>query len=104
MKLLTLNFLCTTSVALRPVPSLTLPPGCARKTCKSTPEAFPLKPRDAELEQVETDLSPLFIQNILPRLDWNAMKSLTQDVTSPSPPPFFTQLTRDAARSPPITG
>lgn len=63
MKLLTLNFLT-----------------CARKTCKSNAAAFPLHPKEAELEQVETDLNPLFIQNILPRLDWEAMKTLSTEV------------------------
>jgi len=64
MKLLTLNFLT-----------------CARKSCKSSPAAFPLHPRDAELEQVETELNPLFIRNMLPRLDWEAMRGLTSEVS-----------------------
>ena len=63
MKLLTLNFLT-----------------CARKSCKSTAQAFPLHPKEAELEQVEIDMNPLFIKNILPRLDWEAMKTLIQEV------------------------
>jgi multifunctional methyltransferase subunit TRM112 len=63
MKLLTLNFLT-----------------CARKSCKSSPAAFPLHPKEAELEQLELDLNPLFLTNMLPRLDWNAMKTLTQEV------------------------
>lgn len=63
MKLLTLNFLT-----------------CAVKTCKSSPASFPLHPKEAELEQIETDLNPLFITNILPRLDWDAIKSLSQEV------------------------
>ena len=69
MKLLTLNFLT-----------------CARKTCKSTPAAFPLHPKEAELEQVEIDLNALFITNMLPRLDWEAMKTLTTEVN------LFTQF------------
>ena len=64
MKLLTLNFLT-----------------CARKTCKSTAAAFPLHPKEAELEQVEIDLNPSFVRNMLPRLDWEAMKALTQEVS-----------------------
>ena len=63
MKILTLNFLT-----------------CARKTCKSSPAAFPLHPKEAELEQVELEINPLFIKNILPKLDWEAMKQLTQEV------------------------
>lgn len=66
MKLLTLNFLT-----------------CARKTCKSTAAAFPLHPKDAELEQVEIDMNALFIRNMLPRLEWEAMKTLTQEVIRP---------------------
>lgn len=63
MKLLTLNFLT-----------------CARKTCKATAASFPLHCREVELEQVEMDPNPLFIKNMLPRLDWEAMKGLTQEV------------------------
>jgi hypothetical protein len=63
MKLLTLNFLT-----------------CARKSCKSSPAAFPLHPREVELEQIEVDLNPLFIRNMLPRLDWEAMRAVTQEV------------------------
>ncbi|CZT17999.1 probable Protein trm-112 [Ramularia collo-cygni] len=69
MKLLTLNFLT-----------------CARKTCKSTAAAFPLHPKEAELEQIEIDLNPLFITNMLPRLDWEAMKTLTQELGLPNLP------------------
>ena len=63
MKLLTMNFLT-----------------CARKTCKSTPAAFPLHCKDVELEIVEIDPNPLFVKNMLPRLDWPAMMTLTQEV------------------------
>lgn len=63
MKLLTLNFLT-----------------CARKTCKSNAAAFPLHPREAELEQIEAEVNPLFIKNILPRLDWPAIKTVSQEV------------------------
>ena len=69
MKLLTLNFLT-----------------CARKTCKTKPEAFPLHAREAELEQIEVDMNPLFTKNMLPRLDWEAMKTLTREVRSIRPP------------------
>ncbi|KAK1074865.1 hypothetical protein LTR12_002425 [Friedmanniomyces endolithicus] len=69
MKLLTLNFLT-----------------CARKTCKSSPASFPLHPKDAELEQVETDLNPLFLRNILPRLEWEAMRTITTELGLPNLP------------------
>lgn len=74
MKLLTLNFLT-----------------CARKSCKQTQSAFPLHPQDAELEQVELELNPLFIRNILPRLDWDVMRGLSTEVSHsflPSPTSF----------------
>lgn len=64
MKLLTLNFLT-----------------CARKTCKANAAAFPLHPKDAELEQIEIDMNAVFVRNMLPRLDWEAMKTLTQEVS-----------------------
>ena len=63
MKLLTLNFLC-----------------CARKTCKTNPAAFPLHPKDAELEQVEAEINPLLIKNMLPRINWEALKTISQEV------------------------
>ncbi|KAK4499872.1 hypothetical protein PRZ48_008058 [Zasmidium cellare] len=63
MKLLTLNFLT-----------------CAIKTCKSNPASFPLHPKDAELEQIEIDMNPIFIRNILPRLDWVALKTLSSEL------------------------
>jgi multifunctional methyltransferase subunit TRM112 len=66
MKLLTLNFLC-----------------CARKTCKTNPAAFPLHPKEAELEQVEAEINPLLIQNMLPRLNWEALKTISQEVLKP---------------------
>jgi tRNA-dihydrouridine synthase len=64
MKLLTLNFLT-----------------CARKACKQEPAAFPLHPRDAELERVEQEVNPEFLVNVLPRLDWKAIRSLSEEVS-----------------------
>ncbi|KAL1304915.1 hypothetical protein AAFC00_003830 [Neodothiora populina] len=69
MKLLTLNFLT-----------------CARKTCKQTASAFPLHPKDAELEQIELELNPLFIRNVVPRLDWDVMRGLAAELGLPSLP------------------
>lgn len=67
MKLLTLNFLT-----------------CARKACKQEPAAFPLHPRDADLERVDQELNPEFLINVLPRLDWKAIKSLSEEVKHPT--------------------
>lgn len=69
MKLLTVNFLT-----------------CAIKSCKSSPLSFPLHFRDAELEQQEIEYNPIFLQNILPRLDWDAVKTTAAEVCVPSPP------------------
>ncbi|KAK7527378.1 hypothetical protein IWX49DRAFT_371746 [Phyllosticta citricarpa] len=69
MKLLTLNFLT-----------------CARKACKTSAAAFPLHPRDAELEVVETELNLPFISNILPRLDWEALRTLAAELGLPTLP------------------
>ncbi|KAF2222153.1 hypothetical protein BDZ85DRAFT_201350 [Elsinoe ampelina] len=69
MKLLTLNFVT-----------------CARKSCKSSPAAFPLHPQEAELEQIELDLNVVFIRNILPRLEWPAIKTIARELGLPSLP------------------
>lgn len=66
MKLLTLNFLT-----------------CARKACKQTASAFPLHPKDAELEAVEIDSNPEFLRNILPRLDWEVLRGMSEEVCLP---------------------
>ncbi|KAK8175781.1 hypothetical protein IWX90DRAFT_121054 [Phyllosticta citrichinensis] len=85
MKLLTLNFLT-----------------CARKACKTSTAAFPLHPRDAELEVVETELNLPFISNILPRLDWEALRTLAAELglptlpeTAPEPAALFSSPTAD---------
>jgi hypothetical protein len=56
MKLLTHNFL-----------------NCAAKTCKASPNAFPLKFEEVELTTVEMDYNPQFLINVLPRVDWPAL-------------------------------
>ncbi|KAK7179726.1 adomet-dependent trna methyltransferase complex subunit [Paraphaeosphaeria sporulosa] len=63
MKLITLNFVT-----------------CALKSCKSSPASFPLHPRDATLEVIETDLNLAFLKNILPRLEWNELCVITAEV------------------------
>ncbi|KAL9044179.1 MAG: hypothetical protein Q9214_002664 [Letrouitia sp. 1 TL-2023] len=62
MKLLTVNFLT-----------------CAVKACKTSPKSFPLHFQDAELEQREVEYNPAFVQNILPRLDWEAIKTVATE-------------------------
>ena len=63
MKLLTANFV-----------------SCAVKACKTTTASFPLHFQDAELEQQELEFQPTFIRNILPRVDWEALKVTAAEV------------------------
>lgn len=53
---------------------------CAVKSCKSSPASFPLHYRDAELEVVEMAYNPEFLQGILPRLDWDAVRITAGEV------------------------
>ncbi|KAF2013659.1 Trm112p-domain-containing protein [Aaosphaeria arxii CBS 175.79] len=69
MKLLTLNFLT-----------------CAIKTCKGSPASFPLHPRDSELEIIETDINLPFLKNILPRLTWDAVRTISTELGLPELP------------------
>ncbi|KAM0802848.1 adoMet-dependent tRNA methyltransferase complex subunit Trm112 [Usnea florida] len=57
MKILTVNFLT-----------------CAVKACKTSPLSFPLHFRDAELEQSDIEYNSSFLCNVLPRIDWEALK------------------------------
>ncbi|KAI9704219.1 MAG: type I protein arginine N-methyltransferase Rmt1 [Candelina mexicana] len=63
MKILTVNFLT-----------------CAIKSCKSSPASFPLHFKDAELEQQQIAFNPKFIQNILPRIDWEGLKTTAAEL------------------------
>lgn len=63
MKVLTINFLT-----------------CAVKACKASSNSYPLHPKDAELVQDEIELNPDMIVNVLPRLDWEALKTTTSEV------------------------
>lgn len=58
MKILTTNFLT-----------------CAVKTCRSSPNSYPLHFRDASLESNPQPFNPLFVRNMLSRLDWDALKT-----------------------------
>lgn len=63
MRLITLNFAC-----------------CAVKDCKGKAAAFPLRPQDAELSSDETLYDKDFLINVLPKLEWQALKSTTAAV------------------------
>ncbi|KAF1954010.1 Trm112p-domain-containing protein [Byssothecium circinans] len=85
MKLLTLNFLT-----------------CAIKSCKSSPASFPLHPRDAELEIVESDLNLPFLKNILPRLMWEEIRTIASELglpELPATPPTREDLVEPTASS-----
>lgn len=58
MKILTTNFLT-----------------CAVKSCKTSPNSYPLHFRDAQLERTPIDFNPLFLRNILPRVNWEALQT-----------------------------
>ncbi|EXJ81401.1 hypothetical protein A1O3_07692 [Capronia epimyces CBS 606.96] len=63
MKLLTTNFLT-----------------CAVKTCKTSPLSFPLHFKDATLERTEIDFDPLFMRNLLPRVNWDALTTTATEL------------------------
>ena len=64
MKILTLNFLT-----------------CAVKTCKMSTNSFPLHAKDAELVHDDIEINPRLLVNVLPRLDWAALKSTSTEVS-----------------------
>lgn len=83
MKVLTLNFLT-----------------CAVKACKSSNDSFPLHPKDAELVQDEIEINPDLLVNVLPRIDWTALRTTSTEVSktlklffSPSPFPSCLNFT-----------
>ena len=64
MKLLTLNFIT-----------------CAVKTCKAVPSSYPLHPRDAEVARDEMEFNPQVIINLVPRLDWDALRTMATEAS-----------------------
>jgi multifunctional methyltransferase subunit TRM112 len=44
---------------------------CHAKGCNSN--NFPLQLSNVEIEIQETDFNPMFIRNMLPKLEWNAL-------------------------------
>ena len=63
MKLLTINFLT-----------------CAVRTCKTSSASYPLHPRSTTLVRTELDYNPLFLGNVLPRLDWDAIRTTAREL------------------------
>lgn len=94
MKLLTLNFLtcavkrCKQSAAVAGSSQpLSAPPGEQEAKGEATRETgFPLHVRDAELSIVEQEFNALFLRNIMPRLEWDAMRRVVEEVGLHLPP------------------
>ncbi len=63
MKILTLNFLT-----------------CAVKTCKASANSFPLHAKDAELVKDDVELNTQLLVNVLPRIDWTALRTTSTEV------------------------
>ena len=63
MKLLTTNFLT-----------------CAVKSCRSSPLSFPLHFKDAIVHRTEMVYNPLLLTNILPRLNWEALRTTATEL------------------------
>ena len=63
MKILTTNFIT-----------------CAVKACKSSPLSYPLHFKDATLERTAIDFNPVFMANILPRINWAALKTTATEL------------------------
>nr|XP_036582993.1 uncharacterized protein CTRU02_07073 [Colletotrichum truncatum]KAF6791889.1 hypothetical protein CTRU02_07073 [Colletotrichum truncatum] len=81
MKLLSLNFLT-----------------CAVKACKTSTASFPLHPKDAELAQDDIEVNPQLLLNVLPRLDWAALRTNATELgfpELPAEPPSAEQLEGD---------
>lgn len=55
---------------------------CAVKSCKTSPLSFPLHYKDAELEQSDITYNAQFLINILPRVDWDAVKITAKEVST----------------------
>ena len=64
MKILTTNFLT-----------------CAVKSCRSSPLSFPLHFHDAVLSRTELPYQELFIQNILPRVQYDALITTAKELS-----------------------
>ncbi|PHH91035.1 hypothetical protein CDD83_1874 [Cordyceps sp. RAO-2017] len=69
MKVLSLNFLT-----------------CAVKECKTSSASYPLHPKDAELVQDDIEINPEMIINVLPRLDWAALRTTSSELGFPQLP------------------
>ncbi|RDA86524.1 hypothetical protein CP532_1910 [Ophiocordyceps camponoti-leonardi (nom. inval.)] len=71
---------------------------CAVKACKTSSASYPLHPRDAELVQDDIEINPELLINLLPRLDWTALRATASELgfsELPEQPPAQEQLEAD---------
>lgn len=59
---------------------------CHARSCQSTSNNFPLLLKDVQLEIIEAESNPTFIQGFLPKLDWNALVSTARSLGDSSLP------------------
>lgn len=72
---------------------------CHAKSCQSTSNNFPLLLKDVQLEIIEAESNPTFIQGFLPKLEWNALVSTARslgDSSLPDAGPDASQPLNDA--------
>ncbi|KAH8147423.1 uncharacterized protein LAJ45_08579 [Morchella importuna] len=75
---------------------------CAVKACKSTSLSFPLHFQDAVLVQEEVDFKPEFITNILPRIEWEALKITAVELGFTTLPAQKPEATEEAPLDPQV--
>ncbi len=86
MKLLTVNFLacavksCKSSLSSSSARSMSTSNDPPSEPPSDELSPFPLHFRDAVLERTEINYNPRFIQNILPRVNWDALKITAKEL------------------------
>ncbi|KAI9814119.1 MAG: hypothetical protein M1832_006007 [Thelocarpon impressellum] len=81
MKILTLNFLTCASKPCRTATS------SSHTSPTSSTAPFPLHFRDAELAQVDVPFNPAFLRNVLPRVEWDALRVTAEELGFTTLPP-----------------
>ncbi|WFD36505.1 hypothetical protein MCUN1_003386 [Malassezia cuniculi] len=59
---------------------------CHAKNCGSSSNNFPLALRNVQLELIEAEYSPEFLQGFFPKLDWNALVTTARQLGDTSLP------------------
>ncbi|KAK4157208.1 cyclophilin-like domain-containing protein [Chaetomidium leptoderma] len=68
------------------------------ESCKASSDSFPLHPKDAELVSDDVELNPQLLVNLLPRIDWNALRTTSTELgfpQLPEQPPTAEELQAD---------